>query len=330
MEYILSVAVPSYNVEKYLDKCLTSFSDDRFRGRLDVMIVNDGSTDSTADIAQGYVERYPDIFRLINKENGGHGSAVNCGIRNAYGKYFRIVDGDDWVHTDNMAALLDVLENSDADMTVDQKREVHMVTGETEFFPLPETVRFGESIPFEQLCDKDDLCTYLMLHTLSVKTELLRAHDIYLLEGIFYVDIEFIIKATMEAKTVQFVDLEIYQYLIGNVNQSVSCQNFVRRYSHHDQVTRELVRYATEKTADSQALRRYLDRRICLLINTHMNISLIYDTDRKQGKSRAAEFRAWLKEKNSAYHRATARRYAVTCVLHALGVDYDRLQKLKK
>lgn len=329
METILSIVVPSYNVEKYLDKCLTSFSDERFNDILEIIIVNDGSKDRTQEIAEGYVEKYPRIFKLINKENGGHGSAVNAGIDNATGKYFRIVDGDDWVHTENMVKILDILNNTDSDLVVDEKREVHMVTGATEFFPLPEKVEKDKVIPFDEICNKDDICTYIMLHTLSTKTELLKKHNIHLQEGIFYVDIEFIIKATMEAKTIEFHDIELYQYLVGNVNQSVSCKNFVKRYSHHDQVTKELIRYATEKKADG-AMKEYLDRRVCLVINTHMNISLIYDNDRKQGRGRAKEFRNYLKEKNPDYFKATKKRYRVALLLHYLGVDYDKLQKIKK
>jgi glycosyltransferase involved in cell wall biosynthesis len=330
MSKILSVAVPSYNVEKYLDKCLTSFSDDRFSGRLDVMIVNDGSTDRTAEIAAGYAARYPDIFRLINKENGGHGSAVNTGIGNAQGKYFRIVDGDDWVNTENMAKLLDILETVDTDMVVDEKREVNMETGRTEFFPLPSGTVFGKPLNFAEICNDNDICTYIMLHTLSVKTSLLREHGIRLLEGIFYVDIEYIIKTTMEAHDIQFIDLEIYQYLVGNANQSVNYKNYVKRFEHHSKVTRELIRYGTEKQVSDLRLRQYLDRRICLLINTHMNISLIYDEDRRRGSARASEFRKYLKTTNLKYYKATLSRYRAAKLLHILGVDYNRLQSLKR
>ena len=94
MKPILSVVVPSYNVEQYLDKGLTSYSDDRFNGRLEIIVVNDGSKDKTQEIAEGYAKRFPNIFKVINKENGGHGSAVNAGIDNATGKYFRIIDGE--------------------------------------------------------------------------------------------------------------------------------------------------------------------------------------------------------------------------------------------
>ena len=241
MNPILSVAVASYNVEKYLDKCLASFADERFNSLLQVIIVNDGSTDSTQEIAQEYVDKYPKIFQLINKKNGGHGSAVNTGIANAKGKYFRIVDGDDWVDTENMYSLICHLKDCDADLVVDEKREVNMETGNTEFFKLPDSVRFNCEHSFEDVCNIEEISPYIMIHTLSIKTEILRENHIRLLEGIFYVDIEFIIKSTVHAKTIEFLDLEIYQYLVGNVTQSVNFRNYVKRYSHHDRVTKELV-----------------------------------------------------------------------------------------
>lgn len=329
MSAILSIVVPSYNVEQYLDKCLTSFSDNRFNDKLEVIIANDGSQDRTQEIAEKYVERYPRIFKLINKENGGHGSAVNVGIENASGKYFRIVDGDDWIHTENMVELLEILEKSTSDMVVDERREVHMVTGETEFFPLPKNLEKGKQLNFEEMCNDYEMGTCIMLHTLSYKTELLKKNAIRLQEHIFYVDIEYIIKATMEAKTIEFHNLEIYQYLVGNVNQSVSSQNYVKRFSHHSKVTRSLIVYATQSKATGE-MRAYLDRRICLLINTHMNISLIFNTNRKEGWQQAKDFRKFLQETNPIYYKLTQKRYLITVILHFLGIDYDKLQKIKR
>lgn len=329
MNPILSVVVACYNVEKYLDKCLTSFADIRFNNILQVIIVNDGSTDSTEVIAQKYVSEYPEIFELISKENGGHGSAVNTGIVNAKGKYFRIVDGDDWVNTENMYSLLCRLKDSDTDLVVDEKREVNMETGNTEFFKLPDSVRSDCKYNFEDICNIKEISPYIMIHTLSVKTEILKDNSIKLLEGIFYVDIEFIIKSTVCARTVEFLDLEIYQYLVGNVNQSVNFRNYVKRYSHHDQVTKELVKFGTDYVCEG-ALREYLDNRICLLINTHMNISLIYNEDRKQGLLQAFEFRKYLKNANEKYYITTKKRFMLSIVLHVLGVNYDRLNRLKR
>lgn len=330
MKPILSIVVPSYNVEQYLDKGLSSYCDDRFNNRLQVMIVNDGSKDNTHDIAASYVEKYPRIFTLIDKENGGHGSAVNCGIDNAKGKYFRIIDGDDWINTENMATLLEYLESSDADIIVDNKREVNMVTGDTEYFGSPSKVELKKTYDFTDVCLDDEIAPNIMIHTMSIKTAILQENSIHLLEGIFYVDIEFILKSTVFAKTIEFVDLEIYQYLVGNVNQSVNFKNYVKRFDHHKQVTRELIRFSTEFITDNGILRQYLDRRVCLVINTHMNIALIYDEDRKQGLERAKDFRKYLKSANKGYYKKTEKRYYITLLLHYLGVDYYRLQKLMR
>lgn len=330
MKPVLSIVVPSYNVEQYLDKGLSSYCDDRFNDRLQVMIVNDGSMDRTHDIAAVYVEKFPRIFTLIDKENGGHGSAVNCGIDNAKGKYFRIIDGDDWINTENMATLLEYLESSDADIVVDNKREVNMVTGDTEYFGSPKKVELNKTYRFTDVCLDDEITPNIMIHTMSIKTSILKENCIHLLEGIFYVDIEFILKSTVLAKTIEFVDLEIYQYLVGNINQSVNYKNYVKRFDHHKQVTRELIRFSTEFKTDNDILRQYLDRRVCLVINTHMNIALIYDEDRKQGLERAKDFRKYLKSANKGYYKKTEKRYYITLLLHYFGVNYYRLQKLMR
>ena len=108
-EKILTVTIPSYNVEAYLEDCLESFVNSEVMDDIEVLIVNDGSSDNTVKIAQRYVDKYENTFRLINKENGGHGSTINTGVREAKGKYFKVVDGDDWVDTRSFIHLVKVL-----------------------------------------------------------------------------------------------------------------------------------------------------------------------------------------------------------------------------
>ena len=115
MEKILTVTVPSYNVEKFLENTLDSFVDERVLDDIEVLIVDDGSKDKTAEIGRKYEEKYPDTFRVISKENGGHGSTINRGIGEAKGKYFKVVDGDDWVDQDGFAELIQRLKTCDAD-----------------------------------------------------------------------------------------------------------------------------------------------------------------------------------------------------------------------
>ena len=107
---LLTIAIPCYNSEKYMRKCVDSLlvgGED-----VEILIVDDGSTkDATAEIADEYAARYPSIVKAIHKENGGHGSAVNAGIANASGLYFKVVDSDDWVKEEAYMQILDTLRS---------------------------------------------------------------------------------------------------------------------------------------------------------------------------------------------------------------------------
>lgn len=116
MEKILTVVVPTYNAEKYLRDNLESFEIPELMQDIEILIVNDGSTDHSLEIAREYAERYPDTYRVITKENGGHGSGINCGIEYALGSYFKVVDADDWVGKEAFVSLVRTLKTSDADV----------------------------------------------------------------------------------------------------------------------------------------------------------------------------------------------------------------------
>lgn len=320
----LSIAVAAYNVEDYLAIGLESYCDPALEESLEVIIVNDGSVDETEEIALRYLERFPTIFKLINKENGGHGSAINAGLKHATGKYFRIIDGDDWANTEDLVKLVALLKDIESDLVIDIKREVQMGTGKSQLFPLPEDIPRATPIPFEELCNRADIESFFMIHTLSVRTDYLKSHDIQLLEHTFYVDYEFIVKASACANSITFLDLEVCQYLVGNINQSVSPDNYVKRFDDHSRVTEELLDYVS-KQSTSTTRKDYLDSRVNLLINTHYNIALIFDSDRRRGLKRAKEFRAWLKEKYPLNYEATEKRYRQARILHSLGFNAKRL-----
>lgn len=331
MSPILTIAVPCYNVERYLDHGLSSYCDDRFRGLLEVILVNDGSTDSTAALLEKYRQEQPGIFKIITKENGGHGSAVNAALAQAQGTYFRIVDGDDWVNPDGLAKVLEAMKALDSDLVVDLKREVHLQTGGTQLFSLPDALPLNSIVPFSEVCLIDGAESYIMIHTLSARTSLLRDARVHLLEKTFYEDYEYVIKATVPAKTIAFLPEEVYQYLVGNVAQSVSAENYVKRWDDHVRVLQEIVRYASEVVDPSAVCsnaRSYLDLKIDLMVNTLYNIALIYDADRKRGAARCKRLRTWLSENCPRCAKATAKRYRQAYALHVLGFDSRKLDRL--
>lgn len=310
-------------MEQYLEKGLDTLSDIRLSDALEVLIVNDGSTDSTPLIANKYVNQYPDIFKLINKENGGHGSAINIGIRNASGKYFRVLDGDDWVITDYLVMLINELAATDVDLVSDKKSEIDMKTQKGVLIALPSGITAGKEYSFDEVCLDPEAVKYFMIHNFSVKTALLNEHRIKVLEKVFYEDSEYVLKATAIAATVKFVDLEIYQYMVGNVNQSVSTENFVKRYSHFNAVTKEMLKFSEENKSE------YVKSRIKTVILTQYYIAFIYNSNRKQGAKWAKELSEYLKNNYKEFYKCTKKRYSIDKILHYCGFDYDRLQKLR-
>ena len=119
MNKILTIVVPTYNVEKYLSRCLDSLLyDEKTNKKLEIIVVNDGSKDNSLKIANEYKEKYPDSVLVIDKENGGHGSTINAGLKIATGKYFRVIDSDDWVNIDEFPSYINDLEKLNSDIVL--------------------------------------------------------------------------------------------------------------------------------------------------------------------------------------------------------------------
>jgi glycosyltransferase involved in cell wall biosynthesis len=322
----LTIVVPSYNVEKYLHKALSSYADSRFEGLLEVLIVNDGSTDSTVEIAQEYVSKFPIIFILINKRNGGHGSTINTGIQYAKGRYLRIVDGDDWVITENLYLLLQKMQHVDTDLIVDMKRNVQMDTGGSIAIDLPGGIQSDVVYDIRDLDKNKSVLRYLSMPVFSIKTSILRENLISLLEHTFYVDYEYVVKSVNYFHSLIFLNLEIYQYLIGNIDQSISVGNFVKRYGQHERVILELLRFSKTNLTNMN----FTQTKIRIGINMQYLILLIYDKNRHEGRIRAMEFRSKLRNIYPEYWKLTRLKYYILVILHAVGVDAIKYDMIKK
>ena len=322
---LLTVAVPCYNMEKLVDRALMSLCSDELVGAVEVIAVNDGSQDKSLEVMESCRKLYPDIIRIIDKPNGGHGSAVNAALEQATGKYFRIVDADDYVDTEALTGLVrSVLANTDADMVVDEKHEVRITDGKKVHFPLP------ESVP-KTLCRFSEysyLTEYYMLHTVSMKTELLKKYQIKLLENTFYVDFEYILKATSRVDTVQFTGYRVYYYSVGNIHQSVSHESYAKRIDQHRRVTEECLSFL--KQGDyPEAMREYVQKRCCLLIHTHLNIALLYEKDRRKGRTYAMRFYDWLKKEAPDCAAAVKKRYALAMLLNLMNISDAAVERLR-
>ena len=217
---LLTLAVASYNMEQYLDRCLESVTGHNIPDTLEVIVVNDGSKDTTTNIAHVYQKLYPHIVRVIDKENGHYGSCINKAIENATGKYFRPLDADDWVNTDNLIQLLHKLESCDADLFVTEF-SIYKVSGvESNALPaniIPEQVYDAKTFDVER-----QNCTALFaMHGMTYRTEVLREAGVKLHTGIHYTDTEYILLPLDHIHTITFFNLDLYQYNMMREGQSI-------------------------------------------------------------------------------------------------------------
>ena len=227
----LTVVVPCYNSQDYMRKCIDSIlpgGDD-----IEILIVNDGSTDRTAEIAEGYQKTYDGIVRLINQPNKGHGGAVNTGIREASGKYIKIVDSDDWVDGKAYKEILTALKNfsysgTDVDMII--SNFVYEKQGKRH----KKVMKYDSVLPQKQIFTWDyigkfHVGQYILMHSVIYRTQVLRDCGLALPEHTFYVDNLYVYAPLPYVKTMYYINANFYRYYIGRQDQSVNESVMIKR-----------------------------------------------------------------------------------------------------
>lgn len=212
------------------------------------MIIDDGSKDKTADIANEYIEKYPGTFKLISKPNGGWGSTLNSGMKAAAGKYFKQLDGDDYYSHENLPLFLDFLEKTDSDAVLSPFACYEDESGAT-FNVL---ARMHELREVNGTVDIKELGPILpAMHALTVKTEVLKKADFTITEHCFYTDLEFCVKAYNNCSTLSYFDLPIYMYRLGREGQSMSVSGIRKHYTDHLKMLFTCLKYMDEEVSDS-------------------------------------------------------------------------------
>lgn len=321
MKKLLTIAVPCYNVEWCLKKCLSSFVDERILDRLQVIVVNDGSTDGTSDIASLFIRKYPGTFFSLDKDNGGHGSTINAAIKEATGKYFKVIDADDWVITDNLASLLDILNDTEADVVVTNYHMVDMQTGALKEFRIAYTEPGRLYTLDEYMKFPGKALDCFTFHGLFFRTDCYRESGTILSEGIFYEDQEYATLPFCVAKTILPLDLFIYQYMVGNRNQSVADHNQVNRISHVEQVLDKLLEWYDHHPDMSRSAKQYFLRKSSDLLISYYVICLIKNPDRKAGRLETIRLREKSPEKYSKILVTTEWKYKIAVAMNCFHIN---------
>lgn len=269
---ILSISVASYNVERFIEQAIDSYLACNCKEKLEVLIVNDGSTDGTEKIVKKYLEQYPDIIKLINQKNAGPGSTVNTGLENATGKYFRMIDGDDWVKSDEMDSYINFLEKHETDMVVTNFIKVDDKTGQQQLQHLKINLDYNKEYYFDSICSNLEL----NMHNITYKTSLIKNN--LKLDNCFYTDTEYLLFPMKDIKTVAFLENYIYMYRVSLDSQSVNIKSLQKHCDMHEMVLSRLIDFYKENCSDfSESRKKYVAKRIATMVGTQLYIYLSYN-----------------------------------------------------
>ncbi len=228
---LITFTVPCYNSQDYMCKCIDALltaGDDA-----EIIIVNDGSKDNTAEIADGYAAKYPDIVKVIHKENGGHGTGVNAGVHAASGLYFKVVDSDDWLEEGALRKLIATIREHLAignlpDMYV--CNFVYYHAADNTSFTSKYTEKMAPGFIDWKKVKNFHFSHTMMMHALVYNTEKLREHYIDLPEHTFYVDNVFAYAPLAYMLNSYYLDVDLYYYYIGREGQSINIETAMKRY----------------------------------------------------------------------------------------------------
>jgi len=284
MSKLLSIAIPSYNAERFLDNVLSRFTGSPVLSSLDIIVVNDGSKDSTLKIAQKYAKEFPSEITVVDKENGGHGSGINQGIVHASGKYFKLVDADDWLDEQGLIAVIDYLKNCDDDMVL------------TPYFEYDEQRETTSKVPLENIFNKAPrsketqsvsiLRAVPAMHTIIYKTSILKQHyeQIKIDEKSFYVDVEYIVFPLIYIGSLSVLDTYLYCYRTNEPGQSTSIESLIRNKNQHHQVLRHINEYLTNSVPLDSPVRSAIEIRLSQMMVVQFKIIVIQKYSRKTYK----------------------------------------------
>lgn len=269
MSKILTIVIPSYNVEAFLDKTVNSFLAEEIMDDIEILIVNDGSKDKTKEIGKRFEEKYPQCVKLVDKENGGHGSTINKGLSIASGKYFKVVDGDDWVDTVAFVSYVNKLKKINVDMVLTPFNEVYIPSMKTVKRATANVATDQEYVLSDVLNDIGDC---YQMHSITFRTAIIQG-KLKITEHCFYVDQEYILLPLKDVEMVMFLDDTIYQYRLGDENQSVSVTSKQKNRAMHRKVVMRLLKtFEDEKSELSDQKKAFLVQRIIGLVFTQLDI----------------------------------------------------------
>lgn len=298
---ILTVAIPCYNSEAYMQKCIHSLlpaGDD-----IEILIVDDGSVkDRTAQIADEYEKKYPGIIRAIHQENGGHGEAVNTGIKNATGLYFKVVDSDDWADKDALLKVVAKLKELEENHTPVDMFLVNFIYDKVGA-KHKKVMHFRHVFPVDEVFDWSKMrhmkqTQYILMHNIFYRRQVLLDSGLVLPAHTFYVDNIFAFQPYPYVKKLYYMDVNFYHYYIGREDQSVNEKVMIGRIDQQIKVNKIMIDIMAEQ--DFKGKDKNLKKLMYVYLDKIMGVSsaLLLVEGSKESLEKKKEVWMYLKKKS--------------------------------
>lgn len=306
---IITFTVPCFNSAAYLDHCVETLlpgGED-----VEILLVDDGSTDDTPKIVDEYAAKYPNIIKAIHQENGGHGEAVNTGIKNASGVYFKVVDSDDWLDVPGMLKVLSTLKKFHND---EQKLDLMICNYVYEHTQdnTSHIVKYKNVFPTDSRFGWEDtgkfkMSQYILMHSVIYRTSLLHECGLVLPKHTFYVDNLFVYQPLPYVKTLYYMDIDLYRYFIGRSDQSVNEQVMIKRIDQQIRVNKLMIDFYSKLSKPvSKHLSRYMKNYLSVMMTISSILLIVSGSDENMQKK--AELWSYLKSEDEKLYLNMKRR----------------------
>lgn len=313
MKY-LSIAIPSYNSQEYMAKAIEScliLKDD-----VEVIIVDDGSKDDTGRIGDEYAMKYPDTIKCIHQENGGHGQAVNTGLKNATGLYFKVLDSDDWFDQSSLVKVMETLKQlHNQDQVVDMMIANYVYEKPSE--NKTSVIKYTNALPQNRIFRWYDVKYFypqqnLLMHSVIYRTQLLRNCNLELPKHTFYVDNLFVYQPLPYVTTLYYLNVDLYRYYIGREDQSVNEKIMISRIDQQIKVNKMMIDCCDVMSLKSRKLRNYMIKYLTMI--TTVSTVLLIQSQTKENLKKKDELWSYMEKQNPQLYKAVKKTTLGLCM----------------
>lgn len=292
----LTFLIPCYNVAGFVSRCIDSIIVPEILDDIEILLINDGSKDNTLEVLNSYAAKYPNIIRIIDKENGGWGTAINIGIHEANGKYIKEVDADDWVESENLSQYITFLKQNDIDYIATEYSEFISKENKVQRHTFDKDT-YDSPMSINDFWERHSNAWDFPIHAITYRTQLLRNNNISVGER-YYGDIEYNLYPLPYVQTICVLPLNVTIYFRGSDEQSTSTKGYAKHYKDYAAMSQRIIQfYHTLPSSIQPNMYRFIEETVkgTVLKVYNLMMSPVYAGKTEGVRRELKRYDSWLK-----------------------------------